>query len=352
MTDQIHKFDRTLQALLDNSQPFPANLLRSFSDLSSRDLRALEQEWSKVDDKRKVSLFEDLENIAESDTLVNFDEFAKIGLADPNPAVRVMAIRLLWECDETRLIPVYIELMLSDPGEDVRAAAASALGKFVYLGELESIADDLRISVVQNLLDVVKSEELPLVRRNALESLGYSSNTQVVSLIQNALTSDETQWLVSALFAIGRSADDQWSDTVIKYLGHSDSEVKFEAIRAAGELELDAARDNLLTYLDESDEDPELRYAAIWSLSQIGGEGIKEKFEELTERSEDEDELQWLERGLENLDLGGDLDKMELLNFDDDSAVDDEIDEDEDLEFEDLDEYEDEDIDDDEEDYS
>ena len=280
MTDQTQKFDKIAEALLDLNQPFPPRLLRSFSDLSHKDQRTLEQLWLQIDPKRKLSLFEDLENIAETDTLVNFGEFAKLGITDPDPAVRVMAIRLLWECEEASLIPLFTEMMESDSAEDVRAAAASALGKFVYLGELDSIPDNLKISLVANLLDVVKGEDLPLVRRNALESLGYSSNAKVPGLINTALDSEDSQWMTSALFAIGRSADEKWAETVLKFLERPENEIKFEAVRAAGELELDEARETLLEMLEEIEDDLELRYAIIWSLSQIGGEGIKETFEQ------------------------------------------------------------------------
>jgi len=316
MSEQNSKFDSITVALMDLSQPFPSRMLRGFSDLSRKDLRTLEGLWPQIDLKRKLSLFEDLESIAETDTLVNFDEFAKLGLIDSDSAVRVMAIRLLWECEEASLIPVLVEMLLSDEVEDVRAAAASALGKYVYLGELDSIADTLKVSVVQNLLEVVAGDDLPLVRRNALESLGYSSHSKVPALIHKALESDDSLWTQSALYAISRSADEQWSDTVIRYLARPESEIKFEAVRAAGELELVDARDILLELLEENEDDLELRYAAIWALSQIGGEGIKEIFEEMLKKSDDEEEIGWLEKGLENLDLGGDLDKMGLLNFD------------------------------------
>ena len=337
MSDQTTKFDSIAVALIDLSQPFPPRMLRGFSDLSRMDLHTLEGLWPQIDPKRKLSLFEDLESIAEIDTLVNFDEFAKLGLTDPDSAVRVMAIRLLWECEEPSLISVIVEMLLSDGVEDVRAAAASALGKYVYLGELDSISDNLKISVVQNLLDVVAGDDLPLVRRNALESLGYSSHSKVPALIRKALESDDTLWTQSALYAISRSADEQWSDTVIRHLSHPESEIKFEAVRAAGELELVDARDILLQLLEEDEDDLELRYAAIWALSQIGGEGIKETFEEMLKKSDDEDEISWLEKGLENLDLGGDLDKLGLLNFDgapssfaDESVDEEDLDEDED----------------------
>lgn len=339
MPDQNSKFDAIAVALLDLAQPFPSRMLRGFSDLSRKDLHTLEGLWSEIDPKRKLSLFEDLESIAETDTLVNFDEFAKLGLADEDPAIRVMAIRLLWECEEPVLIPIFVEMLLTDGVEDVRAGATSALGKYVYLGELDSIADNLKISVVQNLLDVVSGDDLPLVRRNALESLGYSSHVKVPGLIRKALESEDSLWKQSALYAISRSADEQWSDTVLQYLAYPESEVKFEAVRAAGELELAEARDILLQILEENEDDLELRYASIWALSQIGGEGIKETFEEMIKKSDDEEEINWLEKGLENLDLGGDLDKMGLLNFDDSPASFDDESED-DSEDEDEDEYE------------
>jgi hypothetical protein len=143
--------------------------------------------------------------------------------------------------------------------------------------------------------------------------------------------------MTSALFAIGRSADEQWAETVLKYLERPENEIKFEAVRAAGELELDEARDTLLKMLEEIEDDLELRYAVIWSLSQIGGEGIKETFEDMLKRSEDEEETVWLERALENIDIGGDIDQMEFLNFDGGANPLDEDEEESDLDDDDLD---------------
>lgn len=329
MAENETNFTHILEALANYSEPFPPRMLRNFSDLSPLHLRELKGIWPALKRERKISLLEDLETVAESDMLVSFDELAKMSLSDADPAVRVLSIRLLWECEEARLIPIFTEMMLSDSAEDVRAAAASALGKFVYLGELESIPDALRISSLQNLFDVVTGEDLPMVRRRALESLGYSSHSKVPGLIQHALEQEDTQWLTSALYAIGRSADDKWSETVLQYLDSPDSEVLFEAVRAAGELELEDARDLLFEILENTTDDQELRFAIIWSLSQIGGKGVKQKFEEMAEKCTDDEEAEWLEKALENLELGGDLDSMEMLELDEDqndSADDEETD--------------------------
>lgn len=315
MSETKTKIEDVILALLDNEHPFPSKYWRRFSDLSRSDLQSLVKIWPEVNRERKIALFEDLETVAESDTLVNFEEFSKIGLADPEPAVKVLAMRALWESEDHHLVPLLTELMMSDPAEDVRAAAAYALGRFVYLGELETIPDAIRISNVQNLLDVVGSEELAMVRRRALESLGYSGHPKVPEVIRTALGSEDTQWVTSALYAIGRSADEQWADYVLEQLNSPDGEIEFEAIRAAGELEIDEARDPLLDKLEDSEDDSEKRYAILWALSQIGGEGVKDKFEELLEKSDDEEEIEWLEKGLDNLELGNDLDTMGLMGF-------------------------------------
>lgn len=359
MTDIKIKFDEVISALLDKDHPFPSKYWRRFSDLSRSDLTSLIKIWPEIERDRKVALLEDLETVAESDTLVNFDELAKVGLADPDPAVKVLAIRTLWENEDHHLVPILTELMMGDPAEDVRAAAAFALGRFVYLGELETIPDAIRISNVQNLLDVLNGEDLPMVRRRALESLGFSSHPKVPEMIQKALSSNDSQWITSALYAIGRSADEQWSSFVLEHLNSADSEIEFEAIRAAGELAIDEARDALLDKLEETTEDTEKRYAIIWALSLIGGDAVKEKFADLLENSEDEEEIEWVEKGLDNLDLGNDLDNMGMMGFgnpkvkaeDSLSYHESEDDNEDDYDSEDPEEYDDDDADDELEDF-
>jgi HEAT repeat protein len=334
MSEKLSKFAPVLDALQDYDHPFPPRLLRDFSDLPPNHLHDLRLIWPEIKSERKIALLEDLENVAESDSLVSFDEFAKLALKDEDPAVRVLSIRLLWECEETRLVSIFTEMMLSDDSPDVRAAAASALGKFVLLGELETIPETIRVANVQNLIDVVKGEDLPMVRRRALESLGYSSHPKVPELIETALSQSDIQWLTSALYAIGRSADERWAERVISHLDSTDGEVIFEAVHAAGELELEDARDILMEKLDETLEDQELRYAIIWSLSQIGGESVKKKLEELLEKSPDDDEVEWIEKALDNLELGGQMNGLELMEFDSPENLDEDGEEDDEEEDE------------------
>ena len=318
-------FNQVLAALEDVSRPFPGKFLREFSDLSPLKLKKLLPVWVNLSSTRKVNLLEDLEVILEKDTIVNFDELAKAVLSDVDPAVRVLAIRLLWECEDTTLVPTLIEMLFEDPDEAVRAGTANLLGRFVYLGELDVIPDTHKISIVRNLLEVMAGEDLPQVKQRALESLGYASHPKIPELIQTAIDSGDTLFVSAALCAIGHTADDAWEPTVMEYIGSADYEIQYEAVRAAGELELTSAIDNLVAMLEEDDVDPDIRLAAIWSLSQIGGDTARDTLSALLESSEDDEEIELIESALDNMDTGGERQNLKLLDFDPDEEDDGEL---------------------------
>lgn len=297
-------FNHIISALLDDSTPFPPKYLHRFSDISPKELAQLKQSWSQIHPARRISLMEDLEELAEADTLVSFDDLSVFALNDSEPRVRAAAIRLLWESESPRLIPNFISMLKKDDDLTVRASAAAALGLFVYLGELEEIPEEAFHQVEDCLLEVATGSEAPLVRRRALESLGYSSRPEVPPLIRNAYQTQDTEWLASALFAMGRSADKMWEKEVLKMLRHPARDVQEEAIRAAGQLELASTREPLLELLEDAEDlSEEVRTAAIWSLSQIGGTNVRDTLEELLDASEDEDEAEFLEQALENLEF-------------------------------------------------
>lgn len=305
-----------VNALLDDSTPFSPILLPRFSDLEGADLTAMTEAWARVNPNRRIALMDDLEEVVESDTLVNFDNFARSILNDSEPGVRSRAITLLWDNEGPDLVPRFIELMQQDPSVEVRAAAATALGKFVYMGELEEIQPDALRQVEDQLIQTVRETDDPLVRRRALESLGFSSREEVPGFIQTAYDTNEADWLASALFAMGRSYDQRWEMDVKRMLRHPKANVMLEAVRAAGELELESTRRSLLDLLEEEAQDPEIRYAAIWSLSQIGGEEVRETLEGLLDESEDEEEIEWIENAIENLVLTETGQSLNLLDID------------------------------------
>jgi len=308
-------FLTVVDALLDESEPFPARLLHRFSDLEPVDLKKLMKAWPQVSPRRKHTLLEDLEDLAEADTLTSFDDLARSLLADTDPQVRARAIRLLWECDDEKLVPVYLDILNNDEDVEVQAAAANALGQFVYQGELDKIPAELHHKIEDQLLAATTSTKETLVRRRALESLGYSGRAEVVPLIEAAYREKDPDWVVSALFAMGRSCDDCWRKQVLSQLRASDEDIRSAAIHAAGELELEPALPVILDVL-EDEEDLEVRRELIWALSKIGGEGVRTKLEELLEIEEDDEEADFIEETLDALSFTEDMGNFSLIDVD------------------------------------
>jgi hypothetical protein len=309
-------FKKVISALLDNSKSFPAIYLHQFSDIQKDELEELSKIWLSITPERRSNLLGDLEELAEADTIVCFDDVAHLALGDPEAQVRMRAINMLWEAEDRLLVPIFLKMLEGDPGTEVRAAAASALGKFVYLGETEEVPGEIQQNIEDALLLVSTSNEPTLVRRHALEALGFSHREDVASLIEQAYKTGEREWLISALYAMGRSVDPKWEKQILPMLSHDDDEIRFEAVRAAGELELKSARQSILDGLEEGIEDYDLRMASIWSLSQIGGEGVRERIEDLLENCPEGEECEYLEEALDNLSFTEDFSLTNILDLD------------------------------------
>lgn len=309
-------FQQVIAALLDSSAPFPTTMLRHFSDISSENLATLKKNWRQVTPDRRLELLEDLQDVVETDTLVCFDDFGRFALTDDDPRIRAMAIHLLWECEDYRLIPQFVRMMETDPDDVVRAAAASALGLFVYLKELDKVTSSEAMHLEDRLLKAYHQDSTELVQRRALESLGFSSRPEIPALVKKAYQHKDEAWIASALFAMGHSADSSWEKSVIPMLKHPSHEIQLEAIRAAGKLEIGSVRQMLLEKLVTDEEIEEEMYRAIiWALSEIGGKNVRKVFEALLDKAEDDDEAEFLDEALGNLELTEGSEEFNLIDI-------------------------------------
>ncbi len=326
MEDSSHRKTYQLEeiknALLDEAKPFPPLALYFFSDISQDDLKQIEQVWPNVRTERRRGLLEDMEELAEADTLLFFDNVAIMCLSDKDPVARATAIRLLWQSHKEKLVPLFLNMLLEDPESIVRAAAATGLGLFVYLGELEEIKESTYRNLVDRLIEVHLSSDETLVRRRALEALGYASHPDVPGFIKRAYESNHEEWLQSALFAMGRSCDDRWVENVLTMIDHPDNLVRYEAIRAAGELEAKDARQPLFDLLEEGTDDNDIYFAAVWSLSKIGGDQVRQLLEMSLEETDDPDEIEFLEEALDNLDFTEQVNLFNMMYVDEDQMDD------------------------------
>lgn len=360
--DQETTIHQVIAALLDLENTFPPKLLYGLSNLDPEEVRLLKEVWKTIPVARRKASLEDLAELAEHDTLLMFEEVGKIGLKDEDDTVIVRAIDLLFDCEDRHLPVKYISLLTLEPHDElVRAAAANALGPYIYFGELEELPNDLLTRITAALLVATRKDPSDLVRRRALEALGFSSNPVVPALIRQAAAREEFEWLESALFAMGRSADEIWKPDVLMNLTHEEQSVQMQAIHAAGELCLSGARPILAKLLKQPHQDPELRKEAIWALGEIGGEGTTEILEGMLDKVEDEDEFTLIEEAIDKANLGTDIGIKDLFRIGLDEDVlsehahhdhDEDFPEDDDKEFEEewnryVDEDDDSDFDDD-----
>jgi HEAT repeat protein len=310
-------FAQVVAALVDEQRPFPPSLLNRLSDLQPADFENLRRAWGNINVERRVALLEDLERISENDTLVSFEDLALLAAKDTDPRVRTLAVSLLWDYEDRHIIPVLTTLLKSDQDKAVRANAASALGKYIYLGELDKLQAGELDKVEEALLEAYANDPEGLVRRRALESLGYSSRENISNLIQQAYDSSDEQWLESSLFAMGRSAQSElWEQAVLKVLSHPSAQIRAQAAWAAGELQLESARDPLLEIVHENDDEPAVISNAIWALSLIGGESVRETLELLRDQTEEDEEADFISDALDNLDFTENRFSLGLLSYD------------------------------------
>jgi len=309
-------FTKVIDALLDESTPFSPKYLNRLSDLDPVDKSLLEDIWSKVSIRRRNALLEDMEEIHMADDLLCFEQVGRVALKDSDPGLRMRAIQILREYELVDLLPIFVEMSEHDPDVDVRAAAAAALATYIFMGEVEDISPKRLQLVEACLLRLISSKDAMIVRRRALEALGFSSRMELVGQIEKAYASTDMDWLVSALFTMGRSANSSWKPQVLSMLTHENPSVRAEAASAAGELEIKSAVPRLLKLLRDSDID--VRMASIWSLSQIGGAGVRSALESLLESTNDDEEANQIENALENLGFTDEMNDLSLLDIPED----------------------------------
>jgi HEAT repeat protein len=309
--------EKALSVLAAGAPKLPLRLLQEFSDLDPASLRTMMEAWPGIPVQQKRLLLDGLRDLSEENTLVSFDDLARRLLTDPEGQVRTRAIRLLDENNDPRLTPAFLKILASDDDPEARREAASALGRFVELGELEEISAEVQHQVEDALLERANGDDQAAIRRRALESLGYSSRLEVVTLIESAFHRESPDWQASALRAMGRSSDDRWEDQVLARLTDVNPAVRLAAVQAAGELRLASARTLLFNVLEEEDED-EISSAAIWSLSQLGGEDAHLYVQNLLDLAEEDDDVEFLEQALENLEFTDELNRFDLMAVDSD----------------------------------
>ncbi len=270
--------EEAISALSDSAKPLLSSRLAELSNLNAQELALFEQAWKTIEPKRRRQIMYRLVELAEDNFELDFEGIFKRRLKDEDADVQSKAIEGLWESEETGLIDPLIELLEPENAEKVQATAATALGKFAMLAELEKLRPKHKTRVCRALLGVIEDTSRSLeIKRRALEAAAPLSLPQLEKAIARAYQSGVPRLKTSAIFAMGKNCDPRWLPILIRELANADAEIRYEAAQACGELgEKEAA-----PYLSEltTDPDVDVQLAAIQALGRIGGPEAKDSLE-------------------------------------------------------------------------
>ena len=278
--------EQYLNALTDNERPLRNTDLMSLSDMSAEGLELLRDVWPDVDAERRADVLRRLIELSEENLDADFNDIFRFCLSDENPEVKAKAIEGLWECDDRTLVTPLYTLLEQDPSDQVRAAAAMALGKFVALAQSGKIlgkdGDRIKECLIQAIENTEESQE---VRRRAIEAVAPFNTPEVQQIIQEAYESDQIEMQCSAVYAMGKSCDTQWLPIILAELRNPHAAMRYEASNACGELGEEPAVPHLIPLFE--DDDLQAQASAISAVGAIGGSLAKKALRHCLKSSDD-----------------------------------------------------------------
>ncbi len=275
--------DRSIQRLwrsLEEERALPeAADLPYLSGLLKEESERFGKLWAALPLNIRRKLIDFLTNLAAADFEMDFTAIFRIAMYDADPQVRATAIEGLFEDQDVRLTPQFIHILQEAQDDLTRVACIQALGNFILWGELHKIRQRPFDMARKALIAIYHDPEASLVvRREAIASLAYTGLDDVPEMIAAAYEHETEEMRVSAVFAMGRSADERWAEIVIQELSNPNPAMRREAVRACGELQLRSTTRELIELVE--DVDLEIQTTALWSLGQIGGDRAKKTLEQ------------------------------------------------------------------------
>jgi len=294
-------FKEFLESLGANELPLSISNLYILSGMSKREMEAFRAVWPRLPVERRRTILRALVEITEASFEADFNTIFRFCLSDEDEEVRAQAIEGLWEDESVSILRSLIALVQGDLSVLVRAKAAAGLGRFVLLAELDELNSKLGAEVREVLLHTINNpQEVLEVRRRAVEAISFSGEEGVREIIEAAYQDESQKMRVSALFAMGRSIDPYWGETLLRELKNPDPEMRYEAARACGELELREAVATLASLINDADR--EVQEAALSALGRIGGQRARRLLQACCE-SDDEVVAEAAEEALSELEF-------------------------------------------------
>jgi HEAT repeat protein len=259
-----------LEILANPAGEFGNADLAEVSDLSPSELGAFAKVWFGLPAARQDQLICSLVDLAEDNPELDFFAIFKMCLKSDCETVLTKAIEGLWEYEDRSSIPGLVQVLHSQKSPEVRAAAATALGKFAQLAlEGKILAKDGNL-VRDSLMKVLQDDQEHVeVRRRSLEAVAPFNSREVHKYVQWAYKSPDLKLKSSSIYAMGRTGEISWLSVLIKELQSRVPDIRYETVQACGELGDETIVPHLLPLL--RDDDYQVQLAGINSLGKIGG---------------------------------------------------------------------------------
>ena len=259
-----------LQTLADLSVNMPAAGFVEVCDLSPAELGKFAHAWYSLPVERQRQMITTMVDLAEDNPELDFCAIFKMCLKDQDEAVQEKAIEGLWEYEDRSIIPGLVQILCSKKGPVVRAAAATALGKFPSLAQDGKILPKDICLIRDRLMDVLgdSNEDLE-VRRRSLEAVAPFNTPDVKKYVCWAYESSDLKLKSSSIYAMGRTGESSWLPLLIKELHSLQPAIRYETANACGELGDEEVIPHLLLLLQ--DDDYQVQLAGINALGRIGG---------------------------------------------------------------------------------
>jgi hypothetical protein len=133
---------------------------------------------------------------------------------------------------------------------------------------IETLENQPVYTALGDLVPMLSNDD-PVIRLAAIESLGDMTNPAALSALTSALNDPNPQLRVAALGALASQEDESVAGSLEPFLYDQDREVRLAAIGAISDLESEASVYALAGLL--SDSDPRIRQQAVDALGEIGG---------------------------------------------------------------------------------
>lgn len=288
------KFEDVIQTLQDENAALSKTIIRRLSNLDESEREQLMGAWGMIPVTRRQRLMRQISEIAASDFDTDFGAVIRLALTDLDDTVRHLAVEASSNDESPLTFHALMPLATIDRSSNVRSGAISVLGQFILLGELGKFSANLSRQAQNLALRLYRNQNEDVeVRRRALEAISNSSREEVAPLIREAYDSGDSRLQLSAVYAMGRSCDHKWAGAILRELESDAPAMRFEAIRAAGELELETAIPKIAPHLQSGDR--QLMEISIWALGEIGGGEARRLLDEMVEYAEDIDDDELLE---------------------------------------------------------